>query len=67
MGETIGEIKRKRGIGGPPMLHGSDLPASVSRVTVLIRELREAPSNFNSPAIVDLEEEVYGKMALAVT
>ena len=58
MGKTIGDIKSERGIGGPPMLHGSDLPQKVSSVTITVKELREAPANFNSPAIIDLAEPV---------
>ena len=48
------------------MLHGSDLPQKVSSVTITVKELREAPANFNSPAIIDLAEPVYGKEAFAV-
>jgi len=66
MGKTIRDIKSERGIGGPPMLHGSDLPQKVSSVTITVKELREAPANFNSPAIIDLAEPVYGKEAFAV-
>jgi hypothetical protein len=66
MAKTIAEIKSERGIGGPPMLHGSDLPQKVNSVTITVRELREAPANFNSPAIIDLAEPVYGKEAFAV-
>jgi hypothetical protein len=66
MAKTIADIKSERGIGGPPMLHGSDLPQKVNSVTITVRELREAPANFNSPAIIDLAEPVYGKEAFAV-
>lgn len=48
------------------MLHGSDLAKSVREVKIKIKELREAPKNFNSPAIIDFADEVNGKTAFAV-
>jgi len=66
MGKTIADIKQERGIGGPPMLRGQDLPKSVNSVKIKVATLREAPSNFKSPAIIDLEEPVHGREAFAV-
>jgi hypothetical protein len=55
----------KRG-GGPPMLHGEDVPRSVNKLKIKIKELREAPEQFNSPAIIDLAEPVYERESWAV-
>ena len=62
---TISDMKKERGVGGPPMLHGSDVPKSISNFKVKCVELREAPRNFNSMAIMDIEE-VYGCAAIAI-
>lgn len=56
MGKSVADMKAERGIGGPPMLHGSDLPAKQNSITVKCKELREAPSNFKSPCIMDFEK-----------
>lgn len=66
MGKTIGDMRKERGGGGPPMLHGSDLNAREQTVKIKVKELREAPKNFNSPAIIDLAEPVHEKQAFAV-
>lgn len=66
MGKSIADMKTERGIGGPPMLHGSDLPAKVNSVTIICKELREAPKQFNSPAIMDFEKPVYEKLSMAI-
>lgn len=66
MGKTIGQMKKERGLGGPPMLHGSDLPAKVKQVRVTCKELREPPSQFKSLAIFDLAKPVYDKESWAV-
>ena len=66
MGKSIGDMKRERGKGGPPMLHGSDLPASISQVTVVCKELREPPKQFNSMAILDFTKPVYEAESWAV-
>lgn len=66
MGKSIGEIQKERGGGGPPMLHGSDLNKSETSVKIKVKELREAPKNFNSPAIIDLAEPIHEKSAFAV-
>jgi len=66
MGKSIADMNRERGGGGPPMLHGSDLPRSVTSVKIKIKELRVAPDNFNSLGIIDFAEEVHGCEAFAV-
>ena len=48
------------------MLHGSDLPKSATQVKIKVKELREAPKNFNSPAIIDLSEPIAEKLSFAV-
>lgn len=48
------------------MLHGSDLNKTEQSVKIKVKELREAPKNFNSPAIIDLAEPVHDKLAFAV-
>lgn len=48
------------------MLHGSELNKSEQSVKIKVKELREAPKNFNSPAIIDLAEPVHEKVAFAV-
>jgi hypothetical protein len=59
-------MRNERGGGGPPMLHGSDLNKTEQSVKIKVKELREAPKNFNSPAIIDLAEPVHDKLAFAV-
>lgn len=66
MGKSLDEMRKERGGGGPPMLHGSDLARTEKSVKIKIKELREAPKNFNSPAIIDLAEPVHEKVAFAV-
>lgn len=66
MGKSIADMNKERGGGGPPMLHGSDLKKSESQVKIKIKEMREAPKNFNSPAIIDLVEPVAEKLSFAV-
>jgi hypothetical protein len=66
MGKSIADMRTERGGGGPPMLHGSDLLKSESSIKIKVKELREAPKNFNSPAIIDLLEPVHEKVAFAV-
>jgi hypothetical protein len=65
MGKSLAEIKEERGIGGPPMLKGSDLGKTESKVKIKVKALREAPKNFGSPAIIDLVDEVHSKVAWA--
>lgn len=63
---SIADIKKQKGVGGPPLLHGSDLPKKVNTVTIIVADIRTGPDNFNSIAIIDLAKEVYGCMAWAV-
>lgn len=62
---SMKDVFQEKG-GGPPMLHGSDVPAKQNSITIKVKELREAPKNFSGIAIVDLAEEVFGKKAWAV-
>lgn len=66
MGKSIADMKSERGIGGPPMLRGQDVPKSVTKLKIKVKELREAPANFKSPAIIDLAEPVHEREAFAV-
>ena len=66
MGESIADIKKRKGIGGPPMLHGSDLPTKVNSVTIICRGLRQAPAQFKSPAIMDFQKDIYEKSCMAI-
>ena len=66
MGKSIADMKQERGIGGPPMLRGQDVPKSATSVKIKVQELREAPQNFKSMAIIDLAEPVHGREAFAV-
>lgn len=64
MGKSIGSMSK--GSGGPPLLHGSDVPQKVTSIKIKVKELREAPENFNSAAIIDLSEPVYECEAFAL-
>jgi hypothetical protein len=66
MGKSIADIKKERGIGGPPMLRGQDMPKSVTSIKIKVKELRESPANFKSPFIIDLETPVHDREAFAV-
>jgi len=66
MGKSIAEMNKERGGGGPPMLHGSDLPRSITSVKIKVKELRAAPDNFKSMAIIDFESPVHECEAFAV-
>lgn len=66
MGKSIADVKDERGIGGPPMLRGQDVPKTVSQIKIKVKEMREAPDAFKSPFILDLVEPVYGREAFAV-
>ncbi len=66
MGRTMGQIKKEKGIGGPPLLKGSDLPKGITKLKIKIAELREGGKDFQSPAIIDLEKPVYEKGAWAL-
>jgi len=56
---SIKDTFKAKGVEGPPLLHGTDLPAKVSSVTVIVKEIRSAPDNFNSIAIMDFKTPVY--------
>ena len=62
---TISELKGQKG-GGRPLLKGSDVPKGVSKIKIKVSELRLAPENFSSLAIIDLETPVYDKESWAV-
>ena len=66
MGKSIADVKSERGIGGPPMLRGQDVPKSVTSLKIKVKELREAPANFKSPFIIDLDSPVHDREAFAV-
>jgi hypothetical protein len=57
---------KQKGVEGPPLLHGTDIPKGKNSVTIIVKELREAPDNFGSIAIIDLEKPVHGCEAWAV-
>jgi hypothetical protein len=63
---SIKDTFKAKGVEGPPVLHGTDLPAKVSSVTVICKELRLAPDNFKSIAILDFMKPVYECEAWAV-
>lgn len=66
MGRSIADIKGEKGVGGPPMLRGQDVPRSLSQIKIKVREMREAPKTFNSLFILDLAEPVHEREAFAV-
>lgn len=66
MGRTVADVKKEKGVGGPPMLHGSDVPQRISQFKIKVQEMREAPKTFNSLFILDLSEPVYGAEAFAI-
>ena len=66
MGKSVEDMRKERGGGGPPMLHGTDLNKSEYSVKIKVKELREAPKTFNSPAIIDLAEPIHEKLSFAV-
>jgi len=63
---SIRDTFREKGTDGPPLLHGSDVPAKVNSVIVTCKELRSAPKDFKSIAILDFTKPVYGCEAWAV-
>lgn len=66
MGKSIADVKGERGIGGPPMLRGQDVPKNLSQIKIKVKEMREAPTSFKSPFIIDLASPVYEREAFAV-
>jgi hypothetical protein len=63
MGKTMGQLRKEKGVGGPPLLKGSDIPARIQSVKITIKELREGGKDFKSPAIADLAKPVYEREA----
>lgn len=63
---SIKDEMKKKGADGPPLLHGSDLPPKVSSVLIIVKELRLAPDNFGSIAIIDFVKPVFDCEAWAV-
>jgi hypothetical protein len=63
---SLKEQFNKKSGDAVPLLHGSDLPAKSSSVTIKVKDVREAPDNFASIAIIDLDGDVFGKGAWAV-
>ena len=63
---SIRDIMKDKGVEGPPLLHGSDLPNKVTSVKIVVEDIRPGPDNFNSIAIIDLAKEVHGCKAWAV-
>lgn len=63
---SIKDEFKKKGVEGPPLLHGTDLPKNVNSVVIVVKELRTAPDNFGSIAILDLARPVYDCEAWAV-
>lgn len=55
--------KRRGGGSGANLLHGSDLPEKQRSIEVRISGAREAPANFNSCLILDIEEVLDGRGA----
>ena len=54
-----------RGGDGAPLLKASELPKSKNEVTVFVHAVREAPEEWKSPLILDIDE-TYGAAALAL-
>jgi hypothetical protein len=48
------------------LLKGSDIPARVKSIKVVVDQIRPAPDGFTAPAIIDFKTEVYGANAWAV-
>lgn len=63
---SIKDQFKAKGVEGPPLLHGSDLPSKMTSVAVIVKELRTAPDNFSSIAILDFEKPVLECEAWAV-
>lgn len=65
MGSIKDQFTKKSG-DAVPLLHGSDLGKNEASVVIKVKDLREAPDNFQSIAIIDLDGDVKGKGAWAV-
>lgn len=48
------------------LLKGSDVPARVKSIKIVVDQIRPAPDGFTAPAIIDFKIEVYGANAWAV-
>ena len=48
------------------LLVGSDVPAGTKSINIVVAGIREAPTDFGAPVIIDLKTPVYGKSAWAV-
>jgi hypothetical protein len=48
------------------LLKGSDIPARVKSLKIVVEAIRPAPDGFTAPAIIDFKTEVYGANAWAV-
>lgn len=59
------DMYREKGSGGPPMLHGSDVPTKIRSVTIKVKDVREPPKGFKSICILDIDP-VYECEAFAV-
>lgn len=66
MGKSLAELKTERGITGPPLLHGSDVPDKKKSFKVTVKLIRESPENFRSPAIMEFESPVFERDAMAL-
>ena len=66
MSKTFGEVRKEKGISGPPLLKGSDVPEKVKSIKVTVKELRDPGKDFKSPAILDFTKPVYEKEAIAL-
>jgi hypothetical protein len=56
---------RRSGQAGA-LLKGSDVPEGITTTTIVMEEVRQAPEDFNAPAIVTFKKPVHGKSAWAV-
>lgn len=63
MAQSVASALAER--GAPPLLKGSDLPKGAQSIKVKILAARIAPKNFNSPVVLDIEEQ-YGKSSIAL-
>ena len=55
----------KRGGDGATLLKGSMLPKSVNKITVFVHGAREAPEEWKSPFVLDIDE-IHGAAAMAL-
>lgn len=56
-------LEDRPGAGAGNLLRGQDLPRKQQSIKVKITGVREAPANFNSPVIVDIDPVCEGKIA----